>query len=170
MAYGVKKKKKPERKDLTFGMAKNRWFKYMQGRNGYNKAVALIDEIRNDYLLGDEEKWNEWKTTSVIDLDDKLVEFIEWKLSKIDVGKYSLLQLHVYFRGVEMFIDYTNYKLIGTDYWGGSLKKAQRMIMDIVFHSNEEEWEEYDDEEYDDDIEIDENDTKEKYIFLKGGD
>ena len=158
MTYGMKKKKKPERKNLTFGMAKNRWLDYMQGRGGYSRAVKMIDEIRNDYLLGDEEKWNEWKTTPITELDEKLIGFMEWKVADIDntIGRIEALS------SVKMFINYVNEKLIKTELWDSSLKKARFTILKLRNACDNEDSDEDFDEDSDEGFD---EDSDEEYLF-----
>lgn len=86
MNYGTKPKPKPKIENLTFNKAKNSWIKELKGKNKYKYeiAVMLIDMLRNDYLAGNNEAWEEWKATPLIDLDEKLASFTWEFVSKVE--------------------------------------------------------------------------------------
>ena len=110
----------------------------MQGREGYSNAVELIDEIRNNYLSGDEEKWNEWKATPITELDEKLIGFMEWKVANIDNKADRIFNLNL----ISIFMDYVNQKLIKTNGGIAVLEKAWEVMIDMKFFHDDENFDE----------------------------
>lgn len=159
MSYGTKPKAKPKAENLTFNKAKNSWLDSWRGKVGYPKAKRLIDIIRNDYLAGDNERWEQWKNTPLKEMDE---EFVKFTVGFINNVKNEELRSDLLFM-MDSFASYANHNLVkNTTIYSMLLKQTILTGMSIrIGHygheDDEEEYEVYDLDELDfDDINMEE--------------